>query len=619
MLRLIIDGQFECSVGILTILFINSWSQRQQQKTRLLFYSLPFQSVLKFAKRIHEMDDIAYYDSQVQYQKRVGEIEKERLQLEREMFSMMRSDKKLQNIRAVKLRSYWKQICEREEKARERNKELLHDFEEMELKLSVMETKTSKLQKMKVEYDEKVKQMYPQWRKEVEVARAKKQLQERGIHVSQTREHTLPSYDVDHAYSHTESLSPTREIHSSLSLNTPGNAASLSMKKASFESVSPEDNVKTPEQSNSTIKIAASHPTQVPVTSTPKSSQSAIIFSEQASVHAPPESFADTKPKQVDYVNVTSPMRMQSKTSDVVHTIPTAASSDEGNSDISEPSMLSDQTPNVKNASNSKLESSLESLGNIRPTSLPKPTLPSPTHLFAATAIKDKDNQSDQNSFEIESRSRHNSSINSPIKYQPSPVSAVAVHASNNHKSPDVKPGSRMSMSSFESDDLSPRSNLSPRSDTTSPRSKPPLTANAAYQALLKQHSGPKNPDSINIPSIDEESDEDDLENILSPHGTGKRSQFAPSENSDSDEDDSFSSRKDNAPVYIPTAMSSESKAKGQNQLTRPRAVPKAPWDTDTEDEFENEETYLSNTGGSSKWDQKLQKYDAQDDFDFYD
>lgn len=76
--------------------------------------------------------------------------EKERFKLEREMFSMMKSDERLQNLRAAKLRSYWQQICDREKSARERNDELLRDFKELEVKLAGMETQTKKLKGMKV-------------------------------------------------------------------------------------------------------------------------------------------------------------------------------------------------------------------------------------------------------------------------------------------------------------------------------------------------------------------------------------------------------------------------------------------------------------------------------------
>lgn len=115
------------------------------------------------------MDSVSYYDSQVEYQRRVGEMleaietniwlhyldpvifrEKERFKLEREMFSMMKSDEKLQNLRAAKLQSYWNQICEREKGARERNDELLEDFKQLEVKLAGMEKQTKKLKSMKV-------------------------------------------------------------------------------------------------------------------------------------------------------------------------------------------------------------------------------------------------------------------------------------------------------------------------------------------------------------------------------------------------------------------------------------------------------------------------------------
>ncbi|KAM8833299.1 centrosomal protein kizuna isoform 2-T2 [Synchiropus picturatus] len=61
--------------------------------------------------------------------------EKRRLVLERELFTYCKSDKRILQIKCSKLRSYHKQICDREARAKMRNLELLREVESLEISM----------------------------------------------------------------------------------------------------------------------------------------------------------------------------------------------------------------------------------------------------------------------------------------------------------------------------------------------------------------------------------------------------------------------------------------------------------------------------------------------------
>uniref|UniRef100_A0A668A9Q5 Centrosomal protein kizuna n=2 Tax=Myripristis murdjan TaxID=586833 RepID=A0A668A9Q5_9TELE len=76
-----------------------------------------------------------YYEKIGSVQKSMHESEKRRLELERELFAYCISDKRVSQIKRAKLRSYLKEICERETRAKMRNLELLRDVERIEMSM----------------------------------------------------------------------------------------------------------------------------------------------------------------------------------------------------------------------------------------------------------------------------------------------------------------------------------------------------------------------------------------------------------------------------------------------------------------------------------------------------
>uniref|UniRef100_A0A668TAC9 Centrosomal protein kizuna n=1 Tax=Oreochromis aureus TaxID=47969 RepID=A0A668TAC9_OREAU len=75
--------------------------------------------------------------------------EKRRLELERELFAYSRSDKRALQIKCSKLRSYLKEICDREARAKMRNLELLRDVECIEISMKEYSPDHAPLQQQK--------------------------------------------------------------------------------------------------------------------------------------------------------------------------------------------------------------------------------------------------------------------------------------------------------------------------------------------------------------------------------------------------------------------------------------------------------------------------------------
>ncbi|KAM7403864.1 hypothetical protein PAMA_004336 [Pampus argenteus] len=76
-----------------------------------------------------------YYEKITYLQQSMHKREKRRLELERELFAYSRSDKRISQIKCSKLRSYLKEICDREARAKMRNLELLRDVECIEISM----------------------------------------------------------------------------------------------------------------------------------------------------------------------------------------------------------------------------------------------------------------------------------------------------------------------------------------------------------------------------------------------------------------------------------------------------------------------------------------------------
>ncbi|KAG7226265.1 hypothetical protein INR49_003016 [Caranx melampygus] len=91
-----------------------------------------------------------YYEKITSIQQTMHKREKRRLELERELFAYTRSDKRISQIKYSKLRSYLKEISDREARAKMRNLELLRDVECIEISMKEYRPDHGPLQQQKM-------------------------------------------------------------------------------------------------------------------------------------------------------------------------------------------------------------------------------------------------------------------------------------------------------------------------------------------------------------------------------------------------------------------------------------------------------------------------------------
>ena len=56
-------------------------------------------------------------------------------------------------LRAARLQSYWKKVCEDERKSKDRNEQLLRDFGRVEAHIATLSSRTERLRLLKVKYE----------------------------------------------------------------------------------------------------------------------------------------------------------------------------------------------------------------------------------------------------------------------------------------------------------------------------------------------------------------------------------------------------------------------------------------------------------------------------------
>ncbi|XP_074516697.1 centrosomal protein kizuna isoform X4 [Sebastes fasciatus] len=97
-----------------------------------------------------------YYEKITSIQQSLHKREKRRLELERELFAYSRSDHRISQIKHSKLRSYLKEICDREARAKMRNLELLKDVECIEISMKEYSPDRGPLQQQKADFFKKI-------------------------------------------------------------------------------------------------------------------------------------------------------------------------------------------------------------------------------------------------------------------------------------------------------------------------------------------------------------------------------------------------------------------------------------------------------------------------------
>ncbi|XP_052273957.1 centrosomal protein kizuna-like isoform X3 [Dreissena polymorpha] len=112
--------------------------------------------------------NVEYYQKQKDLQDFILDNEQKRKRLEAQLQAYCQSDEKMAKLRAVKLQSYWRRICEDERRSKQRNAQLLRDLDRMEANMATLDARREKLKHMKEQYFDYIERTYPKWRELVE-------------------------------------------------------------------------------------------------------------------------------------------------------------------------------------------------------------------------------------------------------------------------------------------------------------------------------------------------------------------------------------------------------------------------------------------------------------------
>ncbi|XP_041352425.1 centrosomal protein kizuna-like isoform X2 [Gigantopelta aegis] len=108
--------------------------------------------------------NVEYYERQKELQDTLHQSEQERRQIDLQLKTYFQSDQHLAKLKAVKLHTYWKKICDQEKRSKERNEQILRNFERTDAHIASLSARTEKLRFLKQQYEEEIERKYPQWR-----------------------------------------------------------------------------------------------------------------------------------------------------------------------------------------------------------------------------------------------------------------------------------------------------------------------------------------------------------------------------------------------------------------------------------------------------------------------
>ncbi|XP_069118580.1 centrosomal protein kizuna-like isoform X2 [Argopecten irradians] len=111
--------------------------------------------------------NVEYYQRQKELQNVIHEHESRRANLEQQLKVLAKTDNRLAKLRAAKLKSYWKKICNDQKRAQERNDRIVQEFERIDTFLAASTARTEKLRLLKRQYEEYIEKTYPLWMEQV--------------------------------------------------------------------------------------------------------------------------------------------------------------------------------------------------------------------------------------------------------------------------------------------------------------------------------------------------------------------------------------------------------------------------------------------------------------------
>ncbi|XP_071796439.1 uncharacterized protein [Asterias amurensis] len=123
-------------------------------------------------------DSVDFYARMQKLEETQQNREKQRTKLEQEFNVYIKSDTRLNKVRASKLQSYWTKICEDERRSKARNDQLLREYERVDAHVAALSARTDRLKLLKDQYEKQIEIMYPRWQEQVEIKRRQQLLQQ---------------------------------------------------------------------------------------------------------------------------------------------------------------------------------------------------------------------------------------------------------------------------------------------------------------------------------------------------------------------------------------------------------------------------------------------------------
>ncbi|XP_071164099.1 centrosomal protein kizuna-like isoform X5 [Mytilus edulis] len=131
--------------------------------------------------------NVEYYQKQKELQDFMCEQEQRRQHLEHQLQVYSRSDERLHRVsrmagtsyskskdtsnkaklRATRLQSYWRKICEDQRRSQQRNDQILKEFYRIDAHLGNLSARTERLRLLKQQYADYIEKTYPQWHQQV--------------------------------------------------------------------------------------------------------------------------------------------------------------------------------------------------------------------------------------------------------------------------------------------------------------------------------------------------------------------------------------------------------------------------------------------------------------------
>ncbi|OWF53393.1 centrosomal protein kizuna-like isoform X2 [Mizuhopecten yessoensis] len=111
--------------------------------------------------------NVQYYQRQKENQDVIHNHESKRANLEQQLKVLAKTDNRLAKLRAAKLKTYWKKICDDQKRAQERNDRIVQEFERIDTFLAASTARTEKLRLLKRQYEEYIEKTYPLWMEQV--------------------------------------------------------------------------------------------------------------------------------------------------------------------------------------------------------------------------------------------------------------------------------------------------------------------------------------------------------------------------------------------------------------------------------------------------------------------